>query len=210
MDESELSKTLRFINPSYNELHLSLMAFTFFILVGLNWSELYPGTITKFFIYFAVMFIGSIISIYHLFIIRNKKDIEKNFMLFFALIMCIISGIFGGIYAIEHNPISIFTLFPLMNVIQAIIIIMFIYMDKDTPDKQDKIFSSENISDRDYSPKNLIIGLPAIILIIFLGQYVFRLHPILIFSFSLTYTTIISNALIKLNLFKPKRRKVYY
>ncbi|MGV8171137.1 MAG: hypothetical protein ACP5OA_00415 [Candidatus Woesearchaeota archaeon] len=210
-DNEELSKLVKFINPRYRELELALLSFSFIILclINLNWllHDFKYGI--QNYGYYIYLLIGAVISIYHIFIRRKKKRFEKFIMIHFAIYACALGGIFSGIYIIEHHSLSPLLIFPLINIAQGYILLLSLSDGSESSDYYN--ISIRNIDSRNDNPKYLIISLPIILLIILLGQYVLKLHPIVMFSILITYSVVISNFLRELKLYtEPKIKKKRY
>jgi hypothetical protein len=179
--------------PVYDELSLFLMTITLILLAVANtpfqeqlrpWSQrLTDGRVL---IVAPILLAGMCLSIYHVFTKRPKSDIEKSLMLLFAVLINAGTGIISCWIILTSSIRDWQIIFPIWNVINsALLIVMLRY----------RIIDEECISDRDASPKEVVIGLIMVLAIFILCDYVFKLHWAITFSICIVYTTSFDRAL---------------
>ena len=177
---------LGFLIPNYDELSLFLMAVVFVILYFTS-SKLQTD-ITAFlmrldvwrrFIYVALFMLGMFLCLYHVFTLRKKTEAEKGIMLLFAITVNAATGFIAGFYMLKECP-GWLLLFPVWNIINSALIILMQYVD---------LFDESQISDRDATITQVIIGLAAVLIIFFLCNNTFKLHWAITYSICIIYTT---------------------
>ncbi|MGD0596886.1 MAG: hypothetical protein ABSA64_05110 [Sedimentisphaerales bacterium] len=175
-----------FLIPNYDELSLFLMAVVFVILYFTN-SRLQVD-ITAFlmrldvwrrYIYIALFMLAMSLCLYHVFTLRKKTDIEKGIMLVFAVTVNAATGFIAGFYMLKECP-GWLLVFPLWNILNSAIIILMQYID---------LFDENQISDRDATIPQVILGLAAVLIIFFICNNTFKLHWAITYSICIIYTT---------------------
>lgn len=180
--------------PVYDELSLFLMAITLIILFVTNasfqeqihkWNEKFSDG--RVFIAGVILLAGMGLSIYHVFTTREKTDIEKWIMLFFAVLTNAGAGIISGWYVLNSSCIQNWQIiFPMWNIINGALLLMMLRF---------RIIDEECISDRDATAKETVIGLVAVIVIFIFCNYVFKLHWAITFSICVVYATSFDKAI---------------
>ena len=177
---------LGFLIPNYDELSLFLMSAVFIILYFTS-SRLQDDIITflmrldilRRYLYVGLFMLGMSLCLYHVFTPREKTDIEKGIMLLFAISINAATGIIAGFYMFKESPGWLF-IFPAWNIINSILLIVMQYVN---------LFDEGQISDRDATITQVIIGLAAILTIFYICNNVFKLHWAITYSICIIYTT---------------------
>ena len=177
---------LGFLIPNYDELSLFLMAAVFIILYFTS-SKLQDDIIAflmrldvwRRFIYVALFMFAMFLCLYHVFTSRKKTDIEKGIMLVFAITVNAATGFIAGFYMLKECP-GWLLVFPVWNIINSVLLIIMQYVN---------LFDENQISDRDATIPQVIIGLVSILIIFFICNNVFNLHWAITYSICIIYTT---------------------
>jgi DNA-directed RNA polymerase subunit RPC12/RpoP len=180
--------------PVYDELSLFLMAITLILLYIINSpmrGQIHKWMITQHsilaYILAAIFLCGLCLSIYHIFTTREKTDIEKWGMLFFAVLANAVTGIIAGVYVIKNTTAHDWLLvFPIWNIVNGALLLLMLRF---------RIIDEECISDRDATASEVIIGLAAVFVILIFCNYVFKLHWAITFSICIIYATSFDRAL---------------
>ncbi len=177
---------LGFLIPNYDELSLFLMAVVFVVLYFTNnrlqddiAAFLMRLDVWRRFIYVALFMLGMFLCLYHVFTLRKKTEAEKGIMLLFAITVNAATGFIAGFYMLKECP-GWLLLFPVWNIINSALIILMQYVD---------LFDESQISDRDATITQVIIGLAAVLIIFFLCNNTFKLHWAITYSICIIYTT---------------------
>jgi hypothetical protein len=177
---------LGFLIPNYDELSLFLMAAVFVILYFTNGKL--QEDITRFlmrldiwrrFIYAALFMFAMFLCLYHVFTLRKKTEVEKGIMLLFAITVNAATGFIAGFYMLKECP-GWLLVFPAWNIINSVLLIIMQYVN---------LFDENQISDRDATTTQVIIGLAAVLIIFFLCNNTFKLHWAITYSICIIYTT---------------------
>jgi hypothetical protein len=191
-------ESFRFFIPTYDELSLFLMAVTLIALYFTNgqlqnqintlvtkstevngWTSLLPFAL--------VSFVALGLCIYHVFTTREKTDLEKKVMLGFAVLTNLVTGAIAAVYTLTNASAANWLLvFPVWNIINSVLLLLMVAI---------RAVDEECISDRDATPSQIIIGLVAVLIILTLCNYVFKLHWAITFSICIIYTTSFDKAL---------------
>ncbi len=177
---------LGFFIPNYNELSLFLMAAIFAILYFTS-SRLQDDLIAftmrldiwRRYIYVGLFMLAMFLCLYHVFTPRKKTDIEKAIMLLFAITINAATGFIAGFYMIKECQ-GWLLIFPAWNIINSILIIIMQYVN---------LFDENQISDRDATIPQVILGLIATLIIFYICNNVFKLHWAVTYSICIIYTT---------------------
>ena len=175
-----------FLIPNYDELSLFLMAVVFIVLYATN--TVMQKDISHFlmrlgawrrYLYVGLFAIGMLLCLYHVFTKRKKTDIEKEIMLVFAITINAATGVIAGLYMLKESPGWLLA-FPVWNLLNSAAIILMQYVD---------FFNEDQISDRDATITQVIIGLIAILIIFYICNNVFNLYWAITYSICIIYTT---------------------
>jgi len=194
-----------FFIPTYNELSLFMMSMAFLLVFFFN-EQLRTGLIKLLggpgdrggIIVCLIFFIaGIVLSLYHVFTDRKKTYIEKNAMLFFAVITNAISGIFASAHILSKSTDahSIFLLLPIWNIINCVILLISLRL---------RIINERSITDESARGFEILVGFIIIMGIFLACQFVFKLYWALTFSICVVYATSFSDALS--SMFHPERQ----
>lgn len=194
-DTAELSKEMAgWFIPVYDELSLFLMSVTLIFLYAGNSqmqgiiryviAHIREGGIL---ILSLAYLTGFGLSLYHVFVSREKTSFEKMIMMLYAVVTNAGTGIIAGWYVIKHGSIHNWLLiFPIWNIINSVLLLLMLRF---------RIVDEECISDRDATAKQVILGLIAVFVIFIICNYVFKLHWAITFSICIIYTTSFDKAL---------------
>jgi hypothetical protein len=193
-----------FLIPNYDKLSLFLMAVVFVVLYFANGKM--QEDITRFlmrldiwrrYIYIGLFMLAMLLCLYNVFTSRKKTDIEKSIMLVFAITINAATGVIAGLYMLKECP-GWLLVFPVWNILNSAIIILMQYID---------FFDESQISDRDATKTEVIIGLVAILIIFYICNNVFKLHWAITYSICIIYTTSFDRGLQSVfPVLAPKRR----
>jgi hypothetical protein len=190
------NKRRGFFIPKYDELSLFMMSVAFLLVFFTN-SGLRNG-LSKLLveledrIHAAMLIIlftgGLILSLYHVFIKRQKKIAEKFAMLIFAIVANGVSGILASVHILNQSVDTpcIFIILPLWNIMNCIVLLILLRFGVINPD---------SISDEDVQPFEALLGFIIILTIFALCQYKFKLYWAITFSICVIYATSFSDAL---------------
>ncbi len=175
-----------FLIPNYNELSLFLMSVVFIILYFTS-TKLQDDIITflmrldilRRYLYVGLFMLGMFLCLYHVFTPRQKTDTEKGIMLLFAVTINAATGLIAGFYMLKNCP-GWLLVFPAWNIINSILLIIMQYVN---------LFDESQISDRDATITQVIIGLAAILIIFYICNNTFKLHWAITYSICIIYTT---------------------
>ena len=177
---------LGFLIPNYDELSLFLMAVVFVILYFTN-SKMQEDImrflmrldVWRRYIYVGLFMLAMFLCLYHVFTPRKKTDVEKGIMLLFAISINAATGFIAGFYMLKGCP-GWLLIFPAWNIINSVLIIIMQYVN---------LFDENQISDRDATIPQVIMGLVAVLVIFFLCNNTFKLHWAITYSICIIYTT---------------------
>jgi DNA-directed RNA polymerase subunit RPC12/RpoP len=198
-DSTELIREqFGFLIPTYDSLSVFLMAITWILVLFTNpktqnrlmnlmsyFPTQYPvwNMLIACLVFFA--FIG--LCFYMVLSGRDKTDIEKQIMAFFAVITTIITAYAYWVYLKKSNNIFDWRIiFPIWNLINARILLQMLFTG---------IINEECISDRDATIKEVVIGLITVLVIFIFCNNIFELHWAITFSICIVYTTSFDRAL---------------
>ncbi len=177
----------RFLIPQYDEIVLFAMSLTCVLLLGAGFltsrggielvppQEYDPRMFAAGFLFLA----GLLLSLYHAFVPRPASQLQKSFMLFFAVLVNAFSGFMGSGYDLTHaNGWHI--AFPVLNMINSVAL-LFLW--------RAGALDESCISDR-HAPKGQIALAAAIVVLLFtLCHVVFKLIWIETLSICIVYST---------------------
>jgi len=183
-----IKESFGFLVPTYDRLSLFLMAVIWILLYIVN-NQL-NETIQTFLIAqhwlfrIYVLIVPAaflIIGIYQVFIKREKSEYERDIMLWFAIVTNVFTGIVASVYIIKNTEVHNWQLiFPIWNIVNAVILYLMTVTD----------FIDENcIVDRQVASAQITLGMAAIVVIVLICNYVFKLHWAITFSICIIYTT---------------------
>ena len=112
---------------------------------------------------------------------RGKIDFKKKVMLFFAVLTNAGAGIIAGVYVIRNSGVINWLLvFPIWNIVNCVLMLLMLGL---------RVIDEECISDRKATLVQIILGLAAVLVILLLCNYVFKLYWAITFSICIVYTT---------------------
>jgi hypothetical protein len=189
-----VKESFGFLVPTYDRLSIFLMAVIWILLYIVN-NQL-NATIQTFLISqhwlfrIYVLIVPAtflIIGIYQVFIKREKSEYERDIMLWFAIVTNVFTGIVASVYIIKNTDVHNWQLiFPIWNIVNAVILYLMVVTN----------FIDENcIVDRPVASAHITLGMAAIVVIVLICNYVFKLHWAITFSICIIYTTSFDRAL---------------
>jgi len=128
---------------------------------------------------------GMFVCLYHVFTSREKTDVEKLLMILFAVLVNGGTAILAGTYMLKHT-VGWLVIFPAWNIINGTLLLSMVRFG---------IINEECISDREATLVQIILGLIAVLVILILCNYVFKLYWAITFSICIVYTTSFDRAL---------------
>ena len=181
------------LTPSYDEVSLFLMSVTTVLVfiwnpgvrqrsVDLVFSA--PGVFLAG-VYVIMYGCGLVLCVYHIFSSRQKNDVEKYLMLFFAVLTNGISGICAGIYVFRHSILWLAVL-PVWNIISGAVLILMLWFE---------IIDRQCVSDQDATIVQAIIGLATVLAVFFVCTSLLKLHWAITFSICVAYSTSLDRAI---------------
>jgi MFS family permease len=180
---------LRYIIPVYDEVTLFAMSLTciLVLIVGLfsiNKVQIDFSTVNplKLFmgIFGVMVFLAGIgFSIYHALVNEPKSLFEKYFMLFFAAIVSIFSGLAAGAYALK-NATGWLVVFPILNIVNSLILYFLFRFHA---------LNESNISDENASPIQIAVTAAIVIILFVICHFISKLVWIQTFSICVAYAT---------------------
>lgn len=195
---------VRLLIPRYNELAPFLMSISFILALftydGLQ-TTLYKFFFDHFdprkFLVLLFFFWGILFSLYHVFTKRQKTDLEKRIMLFFAVIVSAYSGIAAGIYIIKDifdiltqdisviqlAANSILMLFPVWNIFNGFWLLLLLRVH---------IIDENNITDENATLFQVLLGLMILLLVFLVCRAFIELHWTLTLSICVGCATSVS------------------
>lgn len=187
-EKASTSKRLfSFLIPHYDELTLFAMSMTCLLLIIdkliSGWDALhidFSDRSDKEGICLAIVFLsGLFLSLYHAFTKRKKNQLEKIFMLFFAVIINIVSGASAALYSLDYAT-GWKTIFPIINLVNSALLLALYRL---------RIIDAESIGDDNVALTKVFASLVIIIAIYLVSSRFFN-HPWSItFSICVFYAT---------------------
>jgi len=178
----------RYLIPKYNEASLFIMAISFSILLATD-TDLQRQVLSIFDIkdprdYLLALFIGAgiALSIFHMFSHRKKSDLEKSFMLLFAVSVNCAAGIIGGGYLYEQSE-GYLSIFPVLNIINGVTLFILWRYD---------IVNESHVTDVNSSRIEIFISIIAVLTLFIILQRIYELYWAVIFSMCVFYATSIN------------------
>ena len=181
-----------FFVPTYDELSLFLMTATLILLWIMN-SKMRDEVLEltrhlddyRLYILVIMPLPGMFVCLYHVFTSREKTDVEKLLMILFAVLVNGGTAILAGTYMLKHT-VGWLVIFPAWNIINGTLLLSMVRFG---------IINEECISDREATLVQIILGLIAVLVILILCNYVFKLYWAITFSICIVYTTSFDRAL---------------
>ncbi|MCP4398137.1 MAG: hypothetical protein GY801_12670 [bacterium] len=179
----------RFFIPQYDELALFLMSVASGLIFFTD-ADLRSRSIELIFeevrprIYIALVFfvLGGLFSIYHVFTTRRKTDREKTAMVFFAIIVNGLSGVFAGIHMLEESC-GFLMVFPIWNIANgALLLILYRF----------KMIDKSSIVDDNATILQVILGSIVLAITFMVCSFVFEMYWAVTFSICVAYASNVS------------------
>ena len=121
------------------------------------------------------------------FIKRKESDFEKSMLLWFAIGTNISTCIVASVYIFRNTNVSNWELvFPIWNIVNAVILYFMWEIDW---------LNEKCIVERETRPAQITFGIAAVVIIIFVCNYITKLHWSITFSICIVYTTSFDRAL---------------
>jgi len=187
MNLNEQRGFCRFFIPQYDEIVLFTMSFTCVLLLitGIlsNYQELQidppreydPRIVAAIFIFIA----GLVLSLYHAVIQRPKSQLEKSFMLFFAVLVNAFSGFMASGYDLTGTS-GWLIVFPLLNMVNSVLLLVM---------WRARAFDESCISDRHAQRGQVVLAAAIVLALYYLCHVIYNLIWIQTFSICLVYST---------------------
>lgn len=175
--------------PKYTETSLFLTALTFTLLYLTD--DGIKNTLESFasgyydprgMIFLLIFFAGLLYSFYYALSEKKTPAFARTCMLIFVVFTNFGVGFSSGLYILKSAE-GYLAIFPLMNLINAILLIIMF---------RAKIIDEACISDENASRPEILIGSVALLLIFAFSQYIMHNYWALTFSICLAYTTMIN------------------
>jgi hypothetical protein len=177
----------RFLLPQYDEIVLFTMSFTCVLLLltavfsdhqeiqlYLN-RESDPRIIAVIFVFIA----GLVLSLYHAVVRRPKAQLEKSFMLFFAVVVNAFTGFMAGGYDLTRTS-GWLIIFPILNMINSVILLLM---------WRAGALDESSIIDRHAPRGQVVLAAAIIIMLYYICHVVYKLVWIQTLSICLVYST---------------------
>jgi len=182
----------RIFVPQYDELALFLMSSAFILVIitheGLRAVAFHIIGWNLYTLLGVVLLgLGIALSIYHVFVSREKTYREKKLMLFTTVMINGFGGVVAGKYVIEEATSLLTFIFPLWNIANGFLLILMYGFDN---------IDEDIIVDDNAVPYEVVAGLSVVLVTFAISIFVFDLHPAVVFSMCVAYATNI-NALVK-------------
>jgi hypothetical protein len=184
-----------FLVPTYDKLSLFLMAVTWILLyaVNIHLRESVLGFLNETHNWrlavaiFSIPITCLVIGIYQVFIRREESDFEKTMLLWFVIGTNISTGLIASVYILRNANVSNLDLiFPIWNLVNAVILYLMWEID---------LLNEDCIVERETKPAQIIAGIAAAVIIIFVCNYILKFHWSITFSICIVYTTSFDRAL---------------
>jgi hypothetical protein len=175
-------KILDWFLPHYDEVTLFIMSSTVIglVLIDTDFRSIIFDVIVNrdplIFISTFVFLAGSILSLVQSFVKHEKTEIEREMMLFFAVIVHAASGIFASIHLLENSTSGFYWVFPIWNFIYSILLFSFF---------RTGIINVSAIIDTGSSKWHLLVSLLVVIMFILIAHYIIHYHWSIIISISI-------------------------
>jgi DNA-directed RNA polymerase subunit RPC12/RpoP len=178
--------------PSYDEITLFTLSISFILLFFMNYklrADLLRAIIATGDIRIMAISLlsaaGMLLSFANVFVRREKYDFEKWLMLVFAVFVTAGTGIYSG-YIIWAESKGWFLIFPLWNIVNGVILLVLLRLG---------IVDTDCIIENDADFLQVLISVAAVGIILWLCNYVFKMHWVISYSICVCYTITINDAL---------------
>jgi hypothetical protein len=186
--DKEFKKLKSFFAVKFHETALFLMSFNLIVLLAIDIYLSYNGLTSdilsmilgtddgRIFLLIIAIVVGMSLSIYHAFSSKKKSARTKGWMLYFAIMMNLLSAISAGLYQLK-NGYDLFFIFPAWNILTAVSI-YFLYKN-----------DHSRISDSNAKIIEIVTGSILSITLILISTYYFYNHWSITFSITNAYAT---------------------
>jgi hypothetical protein len=179
----------RFLLPQYDEIVLFTMSLTCLLLliigvlshiseIELTSPRQYDTGIIVPIIFIAIFMAGLVLSLYHAFVDRPKTEIEKSFMLFFAVLVNAFTGFMGSGYSLTTAS-GWFIVFPILNMINSIVLLLMWRYG---------FFDESSISDQQASRGQVLLAAAMVLILFYLCHVIYGFIWIQTLSICLVYS----------------------
>ncbi len=177
---------VRLLLPQYDEIVLFTMSFTCVLLLitgifSIDQEAQFvprrgydPQMIAIIFIFIA----GLVLSIYHAFVDRPKTQIEKSFMLFFAVLVNAFSGFMASAYDLA-NTSGWLEVFPILNMVNCLVLLFMWRIG---------VLDESSISDQHAPRIQVLLAMAIILLLYYICHIIYNLTWIQTLSICLVYS----------------------
>ena len=185
--KSKYSGTLRtLLVPRYDECALFLMSVAFILLFVLDatlrrdtGSVLSLGFDPRDYLAIVGFTAGIVFSVYHVFAKRDKKPIEKVFMLFFAVVVNAYSGIAAGIHILRQSQQWLMP-FPIWNIANGVLLLVMY---------RTGMLAKTSIPDENANPYHVLMSSAVLATLLLVCHYWLQFYWAVTFSICVGYAT---------------------
>ena len=126
--------------------------------------------------------LGMLLSVFHVFIKREKEIGEKFLMFVFAVIISGGSGFYAGMYMLK-NAQGWLMVFPIWNIVNGILLFILLRTGLGDMELVDYYITDIAVSIKEIIASTVLAGILAVLCL-----YVFRLHWVIVYSICVCYT----------------------
>lgn len=191
-ERSQIRAFLSFFIPRYDDVTLFALSFTFILLLSIEKqmrTEVFAAAakMMKEFNIYIIGFVGlavfgMLLSMFHVFIKREKEIWEKFLMFVFAVIVSGGSGCYAGMYMLK-NAQGWLVVFPIWNIINGILLFILLRAGLGDMELVDYYITDKTVSIKEITASTVLAGILAVLCL-----YVFRLHWVIVYSICVCYT----------------------
>ncbi len=193
-----------FFIPRYGELSLFLMG-TAFVLLFLTQVELrseiskwfFTGYDPRGYIILLLFAVGIWYSIFYLVTDRDKSELGKLAMLFFAVMANGFGGIAAGVHMLDNSS-GFLMLFPIWNIANGVLLLILFRLN---------VINEDSIDDGKANPLLAIVGLGVVVVTFYVCSFIYEMYWAITFSLCLAYASNVNNALENIIGLGSKHRK---
>ncbi len=139
--------------------------------------------------------LGIMFSLYHVFTTREKTDMEKTAMFFFAIFVNGFSGVVAGIHMLKDSH-GILMVFPIWNIVNgALLLLMYRF----------EIIDESSIVDDNATAFQVISGSMVVVATFIVCRFVFEMYWAITFSICVTYASNL-NGMVQSLFSRPRSR----
>jgi hypothetical protein len=190
-EEPEVARP--FFVPSYDDITLFTLATTFLLLLFINGQfqsdirrlAAFGIEQPRFYLVAGPFLLGLLLSLINIFFAREKSELEKALMLVFAVAITVATGLYAG-WVMWQSYTGWLLVFPVWNIANATVLLLYCRAGAITT----KCIVGVTASFFDIASNTI-----AIIVLLAVCQYVFRLHWVYTYSIVVCYATSVHSVL---------------